>query len=217
MEIQRENIAFILVGPSASGKGTMMKMIQDEFKKQVTFSISATTREPRPNEVHGVHYYFLTKDEFENRVKNDEFLEWEPVHTSSYGTLRSEYDRANDNNLDLLLDIDIKGAINIKKKLQEKAVCIFLVPPSFEVMQERIRKRPGFKEEDFKNRLQSAKREYDTFLSLQKEGGIIDYFVVNDKLEETYDKIRAIYISESLKLQRLNKKELESLCALEIL
>ena len=215
--IGRNNFAFVIVGPTASGKGTMMKMLQDEFKDKVTFSISATTREPRPNEVNGVNYYFITKEEFETKIKNEEFLEWEPVHTSYYGTLLSEYDRANNGNLDLLLDIDIKGAINVKKKLKERATLIFLVPPSFEVMKERIVNRPGFKEEDFKHRLESAKREYDTFLSLQNEGGIIDYLVVNDKLEETYEKIRSIYLAESLKLQRLNNKELEKLCTLEIL
>lgn len=217
MNIQRENFAFILVGPTASGKGTMMKTLQERFKDKVTFSISATTRAPRPNEIDGVHYYFLSKEEFDKKVKNDEFLEWEPVHTSCYGTLLSEYDRANNSNQDLLLDIDIKGAINVKKKLKERAVFVFLVPPSFEVMKERIMNRPGFNKDDFQNRLKSAKREYDTFLSLQNENSIIDYFVINDKLEDTQNKICSIYIAESLKLHRLNKKELETLCTLEIL
>ncbi|MGI6680417.1 MAG: guanylate kinase [Bdellovibrionota bacterium] len=215
MEISRDNFAFILVGPTASGKSTLLKMLREEFKEKITFSISATTRAPRVNEINGVDYYFLSKEEFEEKVQNNEFLEWEPVHTSFYGTLSSEYERANNNNVDLVLDIDIKGAINIKRKLAHRVVFIFLVPPSYEVMADRIRNRAGFKEEDFQNRLKSAKKEYDTFLSLQNEDGIIDYFVVNDKLEDAYNKVRAIYIAESLKLQRLNKKELEKLCTLE--
>ncbi len=215
MEISRENIIFILIGPSGSGKSTMMKLLRKEFSEETMFSISATTRLPRPNEENGVQYYFLSEEEFQEKISNDEFLEWKPVHTSHYGTLKSEYNRANDNGLDLLLDIDIKGAIDVKEKLPEKTVCIFLVSPSYKIMEERIRKRAGFKEEDFENRLKSAKKEYETFLSLQKVGGKVDYFVVNDEIEDTYNKIRAIYLSELLKVNRLNRRELEKLCVLE--
>ncbi len=215
MNISRENIIFILIGPSASGKGTMMNLLRKEFASTTVFSVSATTRGPRPNEKNGVQYYFLSEEDFKKKIENDEFLEWEPVHTSYYGTLKSEYHRANDNNLDLLLDIDIKGAINIKNKLPDRTVCVFLVPPSFEAMEERIRKRAGFKEEDFANRLKSAQKEYDTFLSLQKEGSKVDYFVVNDEIENAYNKIRSIYISESLRVNRLNRRELEKLCVLK--
>ena len=215
MTLDRKNIIFIIVGPTASGKNTLLKMLQDEFKNQTMYSVSATTRTPRPNEKNGEQYYFLSEEDFEKKIKNDEFLEWEKVHTSHYGTLKSEYEKANNSNKDLLMEIDIKGALNIRSKLPKESVAVFIVPPSFEAMKDRIKKRQGFNEEDFKHRIESARKEYDTFLSLQNEDGKIDYFVVNDKLEEAYDKIRAIYLSETSKLKRLNKKQLEDLCKVE--
>lgn len=215
MTLDRKNIIFIIVGPTASGKGTIKEMLHKEFENQTVYAISATTRAPRPNEVNGVDKYFLSEEEFKKKIENDEFLEWENVHTSFYGTLKSEYDKANNNNKDFLMEIDIKGALLVKSKMPQETVLVFIVPPSFEAMKERIMKRPGFNKEDFQHRIDTAKKEYDTFLSLQNEDGKIDYFVVNDKLEEAYDRIRAIYLSETSKLKRLDKKQLEELCKVE--
>ena len=157
--IGRNNFAFVIVGPTASGKGTMMKMLQDEFKDKVTFSISATTREPRPNEVNGVNYYFITKEEFENKIKNGDFLEYAEVHKGDYyGTPKKEVLELLNSGKDVILEIDVEGAKQIKNKYPE-TILIFIMAPSMSEVKRRIKMRGQESNEQIIKRFETAYRE----------------------------------------------------------
>ena len=132
----------VVSAPSGCGKSTIINSILDTGELSLNFSVSATNRPPRPGEEHGVHYYFLTTDEFRNAVSDGEFVEWEEVYPGRYyGTLRSELDRMIGEGLNVILDIDVKGAINVKKLYGDKARTIFIEPPSIDALRKRLEAR----------------------------------------------------------------------------
>ena len=178
----------IISAPSGSGKTTIVKEILASGLN-IEFSVSAASRQPRINEVNGRDYYFLSVDEFKEKIEKDEFLEWEEVYPGSfYGTLKSELQRIWDKGNHVIFDVDVKGGINIKKYSPENALAIFIKAPSIEELEKRLRNRLTDNEETILKRV--AKAEYE--LSFAPK---FDKIVVNDNLEkavkETYETIGA--------------------------
>ena len=170
----------ILVGPSCVGKTT----IAEELLKKIPESkltISCTTRDKRSNETEGDEYYFITEEEFKNKVINCEFIEWEKVHDKYYGTLFNEF-----NNKNVLAILDTKGAKAIKTKFPA-AKTIFIMPPSLDILLERLKNR-GIPDSEIKKRYQNAKLEIE-------EADNYDYLIINNILETSVEKIYNIYVS----------------------
>lgn len=179
----------VISGPSGSGKDTIVNEIVND---KIKVSISATTRPQRKNEVDGIHYYFMSKKEFEDKINNDEFLEFAQVHqTDYYGTLKSEVEKDLNSGKDVVLVIDVIGALQIKEKYPD-AVFIFILPPSVQVLKQRLIKRES------ENMQTMIKR----FNSLYKEITKINeynYVVVNDELDLAVMEVKSIIKSEHLK------------------
>ncbi len=172
----------ILAAPSGGGKSTVVKHLLSNFP-ELSFSISAATRQPRGTEQHGVDYYFISVDEFRDRVEQNEFVEWEMVYDGKYyGTLKQEVERIWQNKQHVVFDVDVQGALNIKSQYHEKALAIFIAPPSIEVLEQRLRKRNTDSEEMIQERVKKAALEI-TFAEQ------FDVIIVNDKLEDTLNNI----------------------------
>ena len=182
----------LLVSPSGGGKSTIAKRLFTDFIN-LKFSVSATTRSPRKGEVDGVHYYFLTQNDFNEKVKNNEFIEWEEFYGGNrYGTLHSEVDKKLKSGYFILIDIEIKGALNIKKIYDHECYGIFIKPPSFDVLKQRLINRGTESTDSLKLRLERAKKE----LSYADQ---FDRIIINDDLEIAYNKVKES-VSEFLNL-----------------
>ena len=196
----KDNGLFIVLsGCSGVGKGTVQKVVMEKLPN-LKFSVSATTRKPRQGEVDGVNYYFLSKDDFEKKLKNDEFLEHVKLFDNYYGTLYSEIDRNISQGNDMLLEIDTEGAMNVKKKRPE-AVLIFILPPSVDCLCKRLVGRGTETAESIKLREAKIKDE----LKIAEK---YDYVVVNDVVETCANEIINIIKAEKLKTTR-NKNKLK--------
>lgn len=183
----------VLSGPSGSGKGTVSQAIMKE-NKEIVFSTSVTTRTPRPGEVNGENYFFVSKTKFEQMVEKDELLEHAFVHTNYYGTPKHFVFDQIENGEIVLLEIDVQGALQIKKKYKE-AVFIFLIPPTMEELRNRLVKRDTESEEEINTRFKNAFRELDFV-------GEYDYFVINDKVSQAVIDIENIIAAEKLRVKR---------------
>ena len=167
----------IFSAPSGAGKTTIVRQLI-ERELNLEFSVSATSRAPRPNELHGRDYYFLALDEFKNKVAAGEFLEWEEVYTGiCYGTLKSEVDRICDAGKNVIFDVDVVGGLNIKRQFREQALAIFVQPPSVAELFTRLKNRST--ESDEKIAMRIAKAEHE--LSYAEK---FDAIVVNDYIEK---------------------------------
>lgn len=167
----------ILSAPSGSGKSTIINHILAK-KLPVEFSISATSRQPRGNEKHGVEYYFITPEEFKKRISENHFLEYEEVYPDRfYGTLKSEVENELEKGKNVILDVDVAGGLNIKKQYGHNALLLFIQPPSIEELQARLEKRGTDSPEVIKDRISKAAYE----LSLASK---YDKVIVNDDLEK---------------------------------
>jgi len=166
----------IFSAPSGAGKSTIVHYILG-CGFNMEFSVSATSRKPRANEVDGVDYYFLTTEEFRNKIRKNEFLEYEEVYPDSfYGTLRSEIERITGEGKNVVFDIDVLGGINIKKQYDEQALALFIAPPSMEVLHQRLINRGTDTPEMIAKRI--GKAEFELSFAPQ-----FDKVVVNDNLE----------------------------------
>ena len=165
----------IVSGPSGSGKSTVTKIVKDRLN--IPLSISATTRQPRVGEVDGKDYYFLTTEEFENKIKNDEFYEYANVHGNYYGTLKKVVEDNLDKGLNVILEIDVQGALIAKEKKKD-AVLVFFKTENMEILEERLRNRKTDSEEVIKTRLENALKE----LEYQPK---YDYTIINNDIEES--------------------------------
>ncbi len=177
---------FVISGSSGVGKGTL---INELLKKtdNLCLSVSSTTRKPREGEVHGKNYYFISREEFDKAVENDEFLEWAEFSTNKYGTSKKTVKEQLDKGVNVLLEIEVQGALQVKKKIPE-AVLIFILPPSREELEKRLRGRGTESEEAILKRLNAIE-----FEALESEK--YDYKVVNDVIERAVSEILSIYES----------------------
>lgn len=168
----------IFSAPSGSGKSTIVNELLKEDCCKLQFSISATTRSPRGEEKHGEEYYFLSIDEFKQKIKRDEFLEWEEVYAGCfYGTLKSEIERITSQGNNIIFDIDVVGGVNIKKMFGDNALALFIQPPSIEELKNRLINRGTDSVETIQKRLDKAEFEM-TFANK------FDNTIVNDVLDK---------------------------------
>ena len=182
---------YIISAPSGSGKSTLVNKVR-EIVPGLKFSISYTTRASRGDEQNGREYYFVSKSEFEEMVRKDEFLEHANVFGNYYGTARRFLREAEQEAKDLLLDIDVQGAAQIKRKLPD-AVRIFVLPPNRQELEKRLRTRSLDAEQVIQRRLVTASREIENYEKY-------DYILVNDRLEESVDALKSILLAERLQL-----------------
>ena len=148
----------IMSGPSGSGKSSIIKLLMSKRPDlNLGFSVSATSRDPRPGEIHGKEYYFISPEDFRKKIENDELVEWEEVYAGTYyGTLKCEVERLVNEGFTVILDVDVKGGLNIKNIYGDDALSIFVKPPSLEVLEERLRARGTESEETLAKRLGKA-------------------------------------------------------------
>jgi len=173
----------IFSAPSGSGKTTLVHYLLDKPELNLSFSVSATSRAKRPNEQHGVDYYFLSPEEFQQKIKEDAFVEWEEVYKDNYyGTLKSEVERLLNEGKNVIFDIDVKGGLNIKKQFPGNSLAVFVQPPSVDELKKRLENRKTETEEKIKMRLAKAKEE----LEYSKD---FDVVVVNDDLEKAQKEV----------------------------
>ena len=178
---------FVIAGPSGVGKGTIIKDLLSQ-NDNLILSVSSTTRNPRPNEIDGINYNFLTQEQFKAAVKNDEFLEWAVYNNNYYGTKKSIVENALKNEKSIILEIEIQGAIQIMEKCPD-AVFIFILPPSYEELEKRLRGRNTEDEQTIQNRLKITQKELEI-------GKKFKYSVVNNTVEEAVSKILEIINTE---------------------
>lgn len=183
----------VLSGPSGSGKGTVSEALMEE-NEEIKFSTSVTTRKPRPQEIDGENYFFKTEEEFKQMVEDDALLEYAHVHTNYYGTPKEFVFNEIEKGEIVLLEIDVQGALQVKKKYKE-AVFIFLLPPTMEELKNRIIGRGTESEKDIETRFANAFKELDFV-------GEYDFFVVNDKVEQAVHDIENIIAAEKLRVKR---------------
>ncbi|MBR2000840.1 MAG: guanylate kinase [Firmicutes bacterium] len=187
-----KGLLYVISGPSGAGKGTICKRVLDEL--DIDLSISMTTRKPREGEVHGVNYYFVTKEEFQERIAEDGFFEYAQVYENYYGTPKQMVMEQLAKGRDVLLEIDTQGALNVKKAYPE-GVAIFLLPPSLEELRKRLTGRGTETPEAIELRLSKTLNE----ISCMTE---YDYCVVNDDLEVAVDQVVSIMKAEHSKVSR---------------
>lgn len=187
-------IPFIVSAPSGAGKTTLCKMAVDFFP-DLRHSISYTTRSPRPGEVDGVDYKFIDEAAFSRMVERGEFLEYADVYGKKYGTSRKDLEALLSGGLSVILEIDVQGAETVRKKL-EGGVHVFILPPSIEACEARLRTRGKDSEEEISKRLRIALEEV-------RKAPQYDYIIINDRLEEAFEDFKAIIMAEKRKTTRM--------------
>lgn len=183
----RRGKTFIICGPSGVGKGTVVSRLLEQ-DPTLYFSVSATTRAPRPGEVEGVHYHFLTREQFDQWVEEDAFLEHAEFVGNCYGTPKKYVDQAMDQGRDVILDIEIQGAEQVHSKRPE-TVRIYVAPPSWAELERRLIGRGTESMEKVRQRLERGRQEFAV-------AGDFDYFVINDTVDQAVEEIRAIICAE---------------------
>ncbi|MDF2531886.1 MAG: gmk [Clostridia bacterium] len=189
-----KGLLIIISGPSGAGKGTVCKELMSLQLPELEVSVSATTRKPRPGEIEGISYFFKEKEEFVKMINQNEFIEYAQVYDNFYGTPRSYVQNKLESGKDVILEIDIQGAMQVKKNNPE-GVFVFIMPPSFEELKHRIISRGTESQNDILKRLHEAYREVCSSRNY-------DYIVTNDDVHLAAEKVRSIITAEKCKLQR---------------
>ena len=176
----------IFSAPSGSGKTTIVQHLLEQPELNLSFSVSATTRERRGDEIHGQNYYFLSPDEFKKEIQDDSFLEWEEVYPLHfYGTLRSEVERIWKEGKHVIFDIDVAGGLSLKKHFPERTLSVFVQPPSMEVLRQRLEGRSTESSEKIEMRLNKASDELQT-------ASQFDYILLNEDLQAALKEAYAV-------------------------
>lgn len=186
----KRGVLFVFSGPSGVGKGTLKAKLFEEFADRIAYSVSATTRGPREGEVDGKDYFFISRQEFERRVKNNDFLEHAEFAGNCYGTPRAYVEKLLDSGVNVVLEIDVQGALQVMKSMPE-CVSVFILPPSFEELEHRLRGRGTETEEKVRERLETAKRELPYAPQY-------DYQIVNGgDIEAAYQSLREVFLKST--------------------
>lgn len=191
---------YVVSGPSGCGKSTLVRMVMREVEG-LEFSVSHTTRKKRETEREGEDYYFVSKEEFQKLIDGNLFIEWAVVHGHFYGTSRREVERKAIQQ-SLLLDIDVQGAQQIKEK-HKKAIFIFVLPPHYNELRKRLRKRGQDRPQAIEKRLEMAKKEIRAY-------SMFDFIIINDRLEDAAEELKSIIISQRCLLD-VRQKEIVSI------
>ncbi len=194
IELDRRGLMFIISSPSGAGKSTLSRMLL-ESEPELTMSVSVTTRPPRPGEVDGEHYHFVSHEEFQRLRDNNGLLEWAEVFGNFYGSPREPVEKALAEGRDVLFDVDWQGAQQIAEKMGEDVVKVFILPPGADVLHERLKRRAQDPEEVIARRMAEAASEISHWPEY-------DYVIINDDLERAAEDIRAILRAERLKRHR---------------
>jgi guanylate kinase len=184
----------IISAPSGTGKTTILKKMMKELKGTV-FSVSHTTRAPRGGEQNGLDYHFVDKQTFESMQNHNDFLEWAEVHGNYYGTSKIEVIRQLKSGIDVILDIDVQGAKQVRESAELMCTSIFIIPPSWEEQERRLRKRRTDSPETIQLRLANARKEI-------ADAEAYDYIILNDNLDNAVDVLRSIIIAERSRHRR---------------
>lgn len=190
----REGIFFVITGPSAVGKTTLMEKVL-AGDDGLSYSVSHTTREKRASELDGQDYHFVSKEEFKRIRYDGGFLEWAEIYGDYYGTSRAEIERIRDKGLDPFLDIDVQGAEQLRDKVSEKAVFIFIGPPSVKELRRRVEERGSEDRKTQVKRMEVAMEEL-------RRAGEFDYLLINDQLDRALSDLRSIIRAERLKIPK---------------
>jgi guanylate kinase len=188
-----KGLLIVVSGPSGAGKGTICKELVSK-NKDILVSVSATTRPPREGEVDGVNYFFITRQRFEEMIENNGFIEYAKVYDNYYGTPRAYVEENLSNGRDVLLEIDIQGALQVKEKYPD-GVFVFILPPSMEELKNRITRRGTESEKEILRRFEAAYKEIN-YVSRY------NYFIINDKVDDAAQKLRSIIIAEKCRVDR---------------
>lgn len=194
MKLDNEGILIVISGPSGVGKGTVRKALFERKGHNLTYSVSMTTRAPREGEVDGVDYYFVSREKFEDEIKKGNLLEHAEFVGNYYGTPMDKVKNQLANGNEVVLEIEVQGALQVKQKMPD-AVFIFIAPPSFKALEDRLYTRGTERQEVITERLQKAKRE----IGLANQ---YDYIVINDEVDNAADRIMAIIRAEHAKCSR---------------
>jgi guanylate kinase len=192
--LRRPGLLLVVSSPSGAGKTTLCHRMVSEFP-QLVFSVSYTTRPRRKSEEDGVDYHFVDEDQFEDMVKRGEFAEWAEVHGHRYGTTTSTVREVLEGGKDVLFDIDYQGGRQIKARFGREAILVFILPPSLEELERRLRSRATDENDVIERRLAKAKEELEHY-------ALYDYLIVNDKLGEAYEVLRSIYFAAANRVDR---------------
>ncbi len=194
MSNNHRGLLLVVSSPSGAGKTTLCTRLRDDFAK-IRFSVSYTTRAPRPGEVHGREYYFIDPDRFTEMAARDEFAEYAIVHGNNYGTAAALVNESLGAGVDLLFDIDFQGGRQLKAKFPNDVVLVFILPPSLAELERRLRTRDTDAPEVIDRRLRVACDELRHYREY-------DYLIVNDQIDRAYDALRSVYMAESLRSVR---------------
>jgi guanylate kinase len=184
---RKQGLLFVVSAPSGAGKTSLCRAVTDSLEN-LTHSISYATRKPRPGEIDGRDYYFVTQERFQSMIDGGDFAEWAEVHSNLYGTSRRVLADMIAKSIDVILDIDTQGAKQIKSKF-DSAVFIFIMPPSLEILEERLRNRKSDNEEEIKKRMRRARDEIKDF-------NMYDYIIVNRDFDRALAELRSIVTAE---------------------
>ncbi|MCI6668152.1 MAG: guanylate kinase [Romboutsia timonensis] len=191
--LNRKGLLLVVSGPSGAGKGTICKALLNK-NDQIKLSVSATTRKPRNGEVHGVNYFFMEKEEFTKMIENGEFLEYAQIYDNFYGTPKAAIIECLEKGQDVILEIEMQGARQIKEVYPE-GVFIFVLPPSLEELKSRIVGRGTETQEEIEKRFSCAFEEINQIVNY-------DYFIVNEDIEKSVSDVEAIICAEKNKVTR---------------
>lgn len=195
MKLDNRGLLIVLSGPSGVGKGTVRSALFEMEGHDLVYSVSMTTRPPREGEKDGREYYFVSREKFENRIKEDKFLEYAEFVNNYYGTPSDIVESQLEEGKEVVLEIEVQGALQVREKLKDDAVFVFIAPPSISSLYERLQNRGTESLEIVKERCEKAKREVELAY-------LYDYIVVNDTVENAADKIMAIIRAEHAKTVR---------------
>lgn len=194
MKLNEKGMLIVISGPSGVGKGTVRKALFEKRGHRLVYSVSMTTRSPRDGEKNGKDYYFVSRDEFEKRISENNFLEWAEFVGNYYGTPLDKVNEKLELGKEVVLEIEVAGANQVREKVKN-AVFVFLVPPSRSALYERLRKRGTDSEAKIQERIDKANREFS-------EAHLYDYIVVNDDVDNAADRIMAIIRAEHATTER---------------